>query len=80
MDLICLLYTSSCLFFAEQPVLNYQTAKTSDTAEFARYFHWMLDHHIHLAPSQFEAIFLSAAHTKKDVDETLDAAEEFFRA
>ncbi|MBU9744938.1 glutamate-1-semialdehyde 2,1-aminomutase [Lachnospiraceae bacterium ASD3451] len=70
----------SCLFFAEQPVLNYQTAKTSDTAEFARYFNWMLDHHIHLAPSQFEAIFLSAAHTKKDVDETLDAAEEFFRA
>ncbi|MBU9727802.1 glutamate-1-semialdehyde 2,1-aminomutase [Diplocloster modestus] len=68
----------SCLFFTEQPVRNYQTAKKSDTAEFARYFNWMLEHHIHLAPSQFEAIFLSAAHTKKDVDETLAAVEEFW--
>lgn len=68
----------SCLFFTDQPVWNYQTAKRSDTAEFARYFNWMLDHHIHLAPSQFEAIFLSAAHTKKDVDETLAAVEGFW--
>ena len=48
-----------CIYFTDQDVENYEDAKTSDTEEFARYFHYMLEHGIHLGPSQFEAMFLS---------------------
>ena len=68
----------ACLFFTETPVVDYDTAKTSDTAAFADYFHFMLEHGVHLAPSQFEAIFLSDAHTEEDVRAYLAFAKQYF--
>ena len=58
--------------------MDYETAKTSDTEAYGRYFHYMLEHGIHLAPAQFEAMFLSAAHTKGDLEEVLDVMRGFF--
>ena len=69
----------SCLFFTKEPVVNYRMAKTSDTEAFGTYFRHMLDHGIYVAPSQFEAIFLSAAHKEEDLERTLAAVEEYFR-
>ncbi|MDY2629581.1 MAG: glutamate-1-semialdehyde 2,1-aminomutase [Lachnospiraceae bacterium] len=66
------------IFFTPDPVVNYETAQKSDTAEFGRYFHYMLDHHVHLGPSQFEAMFVSAAHTKEDIDHTLELIRSYF--
>ncbi|MDO4453846.1 MAG: glutamate-1-semialdehyde 2,1-aminomutase [Eubacteriales bacterium] len=66
-----------CIFFTDQPVTDYASAKTSDTARFAKYFHYMLDHGIHLGPSQFEAMFLSAAHTEEELQKTLDIIREY---
>ena len=68
------------LFFTGQPVRNYQDAKRADTKVYARYFREMLDRGILLAPSQFEAAFVSAAHTEQDLDRTLEAARESLRA
>lgn len=61
----------SCLYFTEQPVENYTTAKTADTEKFAEYFKKMLVHGNYFGPSQFESIFLSASHTEADIDKTL---------
>ncbi|HVB98625.1 MAG TPA: glutamate-1-semialdehyde 2,1-aminomutase [Candidatus Dormibacteraeota bacterium] len=61
------------LFFAGDPVRDYSSAKRSDTGRFARFFHKMLDRGILLPPSQFEALFVSAAHTEADLDRTIDA-------
>jgi glutamate-1-semialdehyde 2,1-aminomutase len=66
----------STIFFTPQIVTNYEDAKTSDTKMYARYFREMLDRGIFLAPSQFEAAFISAAHTPDDVDRTIRAAAE----
>lgn len=66
------------LFFTEEKVVDYISAKTSDTAAFADYFKGMLDMGIHLAPSQFEAMFLSAAHTDDAIEETLAAVKKYF--
>jgi glutamate-1-semialdehyde 2,1-aminomutase len=66
------------LFFTEGPVTDYESAKRSDTARFAKFFHWMLERGIYLAPSQFEAAFVSAAHTEEDVTRTAAVAREFF--
>ena len=63
------------LFFTEQPVVDYVSAKASDTASFAEYFKKMLNMGIHMAPSQFEAMFLSDAHTDEIIMETLDAVK-----
>ena len=63
------------LFFTGQPVVDYVSAKTSDTKAFAEYFKKMLKMGIHMAPSQFEAMFLSAAHTDEIIMETLDAVK-----
>ena len=68
----------ACLFFTKEAVTDYQTAKSSDTAAFGAYFRHMLEHGIYLAPSQFEAVFLSNAHTMKDIDFLLHTAEEFW--
>jgi glutamate-1-semialdehyde 2,1-aminomutase len=65
-------------FFTDQPVTDYESAKRSDTARFGRFFRLMLERGIYLAPSQFEAAFLSAAHTEKDIDKTVEAARECF--
>jgi len=59
-------------FFAAEPVTNYTRAKQTDTAEFGRYFHSLLENGVYIAPSQFEAMFISAAHTEKDIDQTLE--------
>lgn len=67
----------ACLFFTEQEVYNYETAKTSDTAKYGEYFNYMLNHGVHLAPAQFEAMFFSAAHSKEDLDRTLEVVEEY---
>ncbi len=68
----------ACLFFTQDPVTDYEKAKESDTNAFASYFMYMLNHGIHLAPSQFEAIFFSYAHSDVDVVETLRTAERYF--
>ncbi|MGA2596632.1 MAG: glutamate-1-semialdehyde 2,1-aminomutase [Bryobacteraceae bacterium] len=65
-------------FFTPDPVYDYEDAKRSDTARFRQFFHHMLDRGIYLAPSQFEAGFVSAAHTTEDIERTVDAAAEFF--
>jgi len=64
-------------FFAEGPVFDYDSAKRSDAKRYARFFHWMLEHGVYLAPSQFEAAFLSAAHSDADVEQTVAAASAF---
>ena len=66
-------------FFTPDPVTDYASAKTSDTEAFARYFRFMLDRGFALAPSQFEAMFISAAHDDAVLDETLDAIEAFLK-
>lgn len=66
------------LFFNPEIVRNYAIAVKSDTARFARYFHGMLDRGIYLACSQYEANFVSAAHSDADLQATLKAAEEVF--
>jgi len=68
------------LFFSDAPVRNYSDAKKSDTRRFAAFFRAMLQRGILLAPSQFEALFVSAAHTEADLDRTLAAATECLRA
>ncbi|MHB8527166.1 MAG: glutamate-1-semialdehyde 2,1-aminomutase [Candidatus Acidiferrales bacterium] len=67
------------LFFSGAPVRNYADAKKSDTSRFAAFFRAMLQRGILLAPSQFEALFISAAHTEADLDRTLSAASESLR-
>lgn len=64
------------IFFSEKPIRNYQGAKTSNTKRYAKYFREMLDRGIFLAPSQFEAAFVSAAHTDEDINRTVAAARE----
>jgi glutamate-1-semialdehyde 2,1-aminomutase len=64
------------LFFAPEPVTDYDTAKKSDTALFGRFFRAMLDRGVYLPCSQFEAAFLSAAHTEQHVARTVTAAAE----
>ncbi|MGC1966606.1 MAG: glutamate-1-semialdehyde 2,1-aminomutase [Candidatus Acidiferrales bacterium] len=68
------------IFFAQGPIRNYTDAKKSDTARFATFFQEMLSRGIFLAPSQYEALFVSAAHTDADVDRTIAAAKESLRA
>ena len=63
------------LFFTAGPVIDYDSAATSDTALYACYFRQMLKEGIYLAPSQFEAMFVSLSHTKEDIQITIEAAE-----
>ena len=65
-----------CAYFSSEPVHNLTDALKSDRERFKRYFHSMLDQGIYLAPSQFEAGFLSTAHTQADLDKTVRAAQE----
>lgn len=67
------------IFFAEQPVTNYAEAKTSDTAKFGEYFSYMIKNGIYLAPSQFEAMFLSSAMTKEELDRTLNVFKDYLK-
>ncbi len=64
------------IFFADGPIRNYADAKKSDSALFATFFHHMLSRGIFVAPSQYEALFISAAHTDADIDRAIAAAHE----
>ena len=66
-----------CVFFTTEPVTDYASAKTSDTKAYADYFHYMLNHGVHLAPAQFEAMFLSDAHTSEDIEKTLELVRNY---
>jgi glutamate-1-semialdehyde 2,1-aminomutase len=66
-------------FFAAEPVSDWESASKSDIAAFGRFFRKMLDGGIYLPPSQFEAAFLSAAHTEEDVEKTIAAAKNGFK-
>ncbi|SFF01740.1 glutamate-1-semialdehyde 2,1-aminomutase [Alteribacillus iranensis] len=67
------------LYFTTQPVTNYEEAESSDGQLFASFFKKMLHQGINLAPSKYEAWFITTAHVEKDIDETLIAAEHAFR-
>jgi glutamate-1-semialdehyde 2,1-aminomutase len=66
------------LFFAERPIASWEDAKAVDTAAFARFHAAMLDRGVYLAPSQFEAGFLSTAHGDEEIDATIAAARDAF--
>ena len=68
------------LFFLDEPVLDYADAKKSNTTRYAAFFNEMLDRGVFLAPSQFEALFVSAAHSYEDIDRTIAAARESLEA
>ncbi|MBI3008928.1 MAG: glutamate-1-semialdehyde 2,1-aminomutase, partial [Candidatus Omnitrophica bacterium] len=68
-----------CLFFTKEKVVDYKTALSSDRTKYAVYFHNMLKRGVYLAPSQFEAAFLSTAHSEDDIDKTIKAAREAMR-
>ncbi|MCX7843468.1 MAG: glutamate-1-semialdehyde 2,1-aminomutase [Clostridia bacterium] len=70
---ICVNRAGSLLsaFFTKEKVIDYKTAVTSDTAMFAKYFAAMLEKGIYIAPSQYEALFISAAHTDEDIEKTV---------
>jgi glutamate-1-semialdehyde 2,1-aminomutase len=67
-------------FFTGGPVTDWDSASRSNTEMFGRFFRAMLDQGVYLPPSQYEAVFLSAAHTEEDVEKTIAAAKEAFAA
>ena len=68
------------LFFTSEKVESYAQATAADTAAFNRFFHGMLERGVYLAPSAFEAGFLSSAHSDEDLAATLEAARQTLRA
>jgi glutamate-1-semialdehyde 2,1-aminomutase len=70
----------STLFFADNPVRDYASAKRSNTQRYARFFREMLDRGVFIAPSQFEAAFVSAVHTPADIDYALAAASDSLKS
>jgi glutamate-1-semialdehyde 2,1-aminomutase len=68
--------TMFCTYFTDTDVIDYKTAKTSDTARFSRFFSAIIKKGVYIAPSQFEAGFISLAHTEKDIEKTVKAAYE----
>jgi len=68
------------VFFTDRDVFDFDSAKTCDTQRFNRFFHIMLDQGIYMPPSQFEAAFISTAHTETDIDRTIDAAGKALKA
>lgn len=68
------------IFFTDRPVYDYESAKLSDTAAYANYCNYMLDHGVYLAPAQFEAMFISMAHTGAELEQTLDVMRSYFLA
>ncbi|NPA52321.1 MAG: glutamate-1-semialdehyde 2,1-aminomutase [Aquificae bacterium] len=66
-------------FFTDTEVVDFETAKSSDLEKFSTFFRLMLENGVYFAPSQFEASFLSTAHSEKDIDETLDKIEHAFK-
>ena len=86
LDELGLPYTSNrvgsmfTLFFTERPVTNWDDAKTCDTGIYGSYFSEMLQRGIYLAPSQFEAAFLSIKHSDEDITRTIEANRESLQA
>jgi glutamate-1-semialdehyde 2,1-aminomutase len=66
------------IFFQTGPVHDYEEAKRSDTQQFGRFFHYLLDHGVYFPPSQFEAAFMSAVHTAADIRHTAETIRGFF--
>ncbi len=66
------------LFFCEGPVTDFTSAKAADTSLYGQWFHGLLAGGVHMAPSQFEAAFVSTAHTEQDIEETIAAAAAAF--
>jgi glutamate-1-semialdehyde 2,1-aminomutase len=66
------------IFFTTGKVADYASATASDTAEYARYFGYLLDRGIYVAPSQFEAMFVSDAHTQEDLTRTIEVMTDYF--
>jgi glutamate-1-semialdehyde 2,1-aminomutase len=71
--------TMFCTYFTDHEVYDYRTAKLADTEKFAKFFKGMLKRGVYIAPSQFEAGFISLAHTDKDIEKTVKAAYEAMR-
>ncbi len=71
--------TMFCTYFTDKEVLNFTDAANTDTAKFAKFFRKMLDRGINLAPSAFEAGFMSLAHSNRDINKTARAAYEAFK-
>lgn len=69
-----------CMFFTEQIVDDFKSTVKSDTTLYGKYFHEMLKHGVYLAPAQFEALFVSTAHSKEDLDKTISAHEVALKA
>jgi glutamate-1-semialdehyde 2,1-aminomutase len=67
-------------FFTSEPVINWESANKSDRARYGRFFHAMLNEGVYLAPSQFEAGFVSITHTDAIIDQTIEAARKAFQA
>jgi glutamate-1-semialdehyde 2,1-aminomutase len=65
-------------FFTPDPVTDWESAARCDKSRFAELFHFLLDRGVYLAPSQFEAGFISTAHSEQDIAKTVDAIREFF--
>jgi glutamate-1-semialdehyde 2,1-aminomutase len=65
-------------FFTDRPVTDYESAKTSDTKRFARFFHALLERGIYWPPAQYEAAFISAAHSQEDIEHTVSVMKECF--
>ena len=65
-----------CLFFTEEPVEDFNSAVKSDTELYGKYYHQMLQRGIYLAPAQFEALFVSTAHSNEEIDKTIEAHRE----
>lgn len=70
----------ACMFFTEQPVTDFKSAIKSDTELYGKYFHEMLERGIYLAPAQFEAIFISTAHSDDDLTKTIKAHYESLKS
>ncbi|GEB78148.1 glutamate-1-semialdehyde 2,1-aminomutase [Sporolactobacillus inulinus] len=66
------------LYFSSHPITNYEEAKDTDSELFGRFFKLMLERGVNLAPSKYEAWFLTTEHTEKDIDDTLAAADDAF--
>jgi glutamate-1-semialdehyde 2,1-aminomutase len=65
-----------CMFFTEEPVEDFNSAVKSNTELYGKYYHQMLQRGIYLAPAQFEALFVSTAHSNEDLDKTIAAHRE----
>ena len=70
----------SCMFFKEGRVENFNDAFNSNTELYGKYFHEMLKRGVYLAPAQFEAMFISTAHSKEDLDKTISAHKNSLEA